>query len=354
MLANRHTSTSVSTLTVAAIGLSCLLTGCASSGRACKPFEDESKYLSNIRQVTFQHMGLVNAGEAYFSPDMKTIAFQATPEGKSEYQMYTLELATGKLRMVSTGHGACTCAYFHPNGEKIVFASTHLDPDCDKPATEADTKGYKWKFHKHMDIFEANVDGTDLKRLTDAPGYDAEGSYSADGKHIVFCSERDGDLEIYIMDADGGNQRRVTNAAGYDGGPFFSPDGKRVVYRGDHRADDKMNLQLRLVNADGTNDRAITDNQIFNWCPYWYPSGKSWIFTQVDHEGWSKGQRPNYDLFMMDDNGKNQTRITFEPNFDGLPVFSPDGKKLLWTSKRGGLDEAQIFIGDFTLPEGFE
>jgi len=111
---------------------------------------------------------------------------------------------------------------------------------------------------------------------------------------------------------------------------------------------------LRIVNADGTNDRAITDNPIFNWCPFWHPSGKSLIFTQTDHEGWSKGQRPNYDLFMTTLEGKDFVRITFDPAFDGLPVFSPDGKRLMWTSKRGGLDEPQIFLADFKLPELFK
>ena len=153
------------------------------------------------------------------------------------------------------------------------------------------------------------------------------------------------------MDADGGNQLRLTYGHGYDGGPFFSPDGKTILYRGDRRSDGKMNLQLRMIDPNGKNDRAITDNPIFNWCPYWHPSGTSWIFTQVDHAAWSRGKRPNYDLFLMSADGKHTTRITDDRHFDGLPVFSPDGKKLMWTSQRGGLDEPQIFIAGFQLPE---
>ena len=318
------------------------------------PVDGESKYLANIEQVSFTEMGFVNAGEAYFSPDGKTIIFQATPPGKSEYQIYTMDLKTRKSRMVSTGHGACTCAFFHPNGKKIIFASSHLDPQADNHKPPDTGRGYAWDFNKYMDIFEANLDGSNLKRLTDAPGYDAEGSYSADGRFIVFTSQRDDDLEIYVMNADGSHQHRITNGKGYDGGPFFSPDGRTILYRGDRRNDGKMNLQLRLVNADGTYDRAITDNGIFNWCPYWYPSGKRFIFTQTDHSAWSKGKRPNYDLYMTTTDGDTFVRITFDPAFDGLPVFSPNGKKLMWTSKRGGLDEAQVFIADFTLPKGLE
>jgi len=108
-----------------------------------------------------------------------------------------------------------------------------------------------------------------------------------------------------------------------------------------------------MVNADGTDDHALTDNPIFNWCPFWYPNGKCFIFTQVDHAAWSKGGRPNYDLFMTTLEAATFVRITFDPEFDGLPVFSADGKRIMWTSKRGGLSESQVFIADFTLPEAF-
>lgn len=318
-----------------------------------EPNNLESKYLKNITQVTFDSMGLVNAGEGYFSPDGKKIIFQATPKGRDEYQIYTLTLGSSEPKMVSTGKGACTCAFFRPDGKRIIFASSHLDPNLTERRPKIHTDGYTWNFNEHLDIFSANLDGSDLKRLTDAAGYDAEGSYSADGKHIVFTSQRDGDLEIYVMDADGKNQRRITHAKGYDGGPFFSPDGKRILYRGDRRGDGKMNLQIRIAAADGSWDTAITNNAVFNWCPYWFRDGKSFIFTQADHEAFAKGKRPNYDLYMMDVKGNHLTRITFDRHFDGLPVFSPDGRKLLWTSKRGGLDEPQLFIADFTPPEVF-
>ncbi len=311
------------------------------------PFGEEANYLSNIRQLTDESMGLANAGEAYFSPDATTIIFQGTPVGKDDYQIYTLELATNKLKMVSTGKGACTCSFFHPNGKSIIFASTHLDPNLGKPRPVEDSDDYKWQFDAAMDIFEANLDGSNLHRLTSTLGYDAEATFSPDGKRIVFTSNRDGDLELYVMDADGGNPRRMTYGKGYDGGAFFSPDMKTLLYRGDRRHDGKMNLQIRMIDSNGNNDRALTDNPIFNWCPYWHPAGKAFIFTQADHRG-----RPNYDLLMAAANGKHFTRITFDAKFDGLPVFSPNGKKLMWTSKRGGGD-SQVFMADFKLPKAF-
>jgi Tol biopolymer transport system component len=71
----------------------------------------------------------------------------------------------------------------------------------------------------------------------------------------------------------------------------------------------------------------------------------------VDHGAWARGKRPNYDLYMMTLDGKKTMRITSDPAFDGLPVFSPDGTRLMWTSKRNGLEEPQVFIADFTLPD---
>ena len=107
--------------------------------------------------------------------------------------------------------------------------------------------------------------------MTDTPGYDAEGSYSADGSQIIFTSFRDGDGEIYIMDADGKNPRRITHAKGYDGGPFFSPDGKRIIYRSDRKGNDL--LQVYVNNTEGTAERALTQNEFVNWGPYWHPDG---------------------------------------------------------------------------------
>ncbi len=133
-----------------------------------------------------------------------------------------------------------------------------------------------------MDIYTVSFDGTGLKRLTDTAGYDAEGSYSPDGKQIVFTSVRDGDPDIYIMEADGSNVRQIVNQPGYDGGPFFSPDGKWVIYRGDRLKADM--LQLYAVSVDGKTDVQLTDNvNEVNWCPYFHPSGKFLIWSGADY-----------------------------------------------------------------------
>ncbi|MDW8223909.1 MAG: biopolymer transporter Tol [Gemmatales bacterium] len=321
----------------------------------------EGKCLRNVRQLTHH---FERAGEAYFSPDMRYIVFQAEEKGENPfYQIYVMELASGRTWRVSPGVGRTTCAYFHPSGEKLIFASTHLDPDARKKqqeelarraqeAREGKVRRYEWVFDPHFDIFECRLDGTGLRRLTDSPGYDAEGSYSPDGKHIVFCSARDGNLELYIMDSEGKHVRRLTRAPGcYNGGPFFSPDGKRVVFRADRKKKDY--LQIYVINADGTGEEQLTDTVGVNWGPYWHPDGRHIVYSAADHS--NPAVRPNYDLWLMEVATRKKVRITYAPGADVLPVFSPDGKKLMWTSTRDGkMPGAQIFLADFVMPEASE
>lgn len=326
----------------------------------------EADHLKNIKQLTFDSgpdgSGFSRAGEAYFSPDAHTIIFQAVRGDNPFYQIYTQPLAGGSPRRVSTGRGRTTCAFFRPDGKKIIFASSHLDPNVhDTEAAErqklaeeaADPskrrRRYEWAFDEHMDIFQADPDGANLKRLTDAPGYDAEGAYSPDGKHIVFCSTRSGNPDLYIMNADGAGVRRIVDAPGYDGGPFFSPDGRRVIFRSDRKEKDL--LQLYVINTDGTGELALTDNPGVNWCPYWHSDGRHIVYAFADYS--NPSVRPNFDLYLMDIDTRNTSRLTHSPAADVLPVFSPDGKKLMWTSaRRDGSKDSQIFIADVVLGSG--
>ena len=320
----------------------------------------ESAHLRNIRQLT---KDFARAGEGYFSPDMKQIIFQAEEKGGDNpfYQIFVMDLATGAYRRISPGIGRTTCSYFSPDGKKVIFASSHLDPQAKKHQEEefrqreddrrrGVRRRYQWDFDPYMEIFESNPDGSGLKRLTNSTGYDAEGSFSPDGKQIVFCSNRDGNLQLYLMDADGKNVRRLTNVPGcYNGGPFFSPDGKRIIFRSDRRKKDY--LQLYVINTDGTGERALTDTDGVNWGPYWYKDSRHIVYAAADHS--DPTVRPNYDLWWMDVDTGKKVRLTYAPGADVLPVFSPDGTKLMWTSTREGHAPAQIYIADF-IPPGDE
>lgn len=321
------------------------------------PAEKESKYLSNIHQVT---SGLPRAGEGYFSPDGKSIIYQAYPVGYPFYQIYVQELEGGKPRRISPGRGRTTCSYFSMDGKSLLFASSHSDPQLElteKKARDLAAQGgrrrYQWDFDPHMDIYTVALDGTGLKRLTDAPGYDAEGSYSSDGKQIVFTSSRDGDPDLYIMDADGTNIRQITNKDGYDGGPFFSPDNKWVIFRSDRQKEHM--LQLFAVSADGKTEVQLTDNlNQVNWCPYFHPSGDYLVWAGADYSQ-GPGPKSKFQLFTLELDWKidntvtagEVTQVTHELSQDVLPVFSPDGTKLMWTSTRSEDETSQLWIADW-------
>lgn len=316
------------------------------------------KHLRNIKQLTF---GGENA-EAYWSFDGKQISFQSTRDGGKADQIYTMNADGSGVKRVSTGKGRTTCAYFLKDGQRLIYASTHLGGD-EPPPPPDQSFGYTWAVYADYDIFSAKTDGSDLKRLTDTPGYDAEGTVSPDGKRIVFTSMRDGDLDLYTMDVDGRHVTRLTRELGYDGGAFFSPDGSMICYRANHPQSDEdqkaykdlleknlvrpNRMELWVMNADGSNKRQITSNGNANFCPFFTADGKRLIFaSNLDDP---KGRPPNFELYLVNLDGTGQERVTFDPSFDGFPMFSPDGKKVVWASNRGGKvrGETNIFVADW-------
>ena len=129
--------------------------------------------------------------------------------------------------------------------------------------------------------------------------------------------------------ADGSGQTRLTTRTGYDGGPFFTPDGKRIVWR---RFDEQgLIADVWTMKPDGTDQRQITDFGSMSWAPYVHPSGEYILFAS------NKLGFENFEVFMVDTAGtKEPVRVTYSDGFDGLPVPSPDGKQLAWTSSRAG------------------
>jgi Tol biopolymer transport system component len=313
-------------------------------------------HLRNVRQLTF---GGENA-EAYWSPDGRKLIFQSKRDGRACDQIYVMDADGSNARMVSTGGGKTTCSYFFPKGKRILYASTHLDsPECPPPPDYS--KGYVWNLYPGYEIFTAALDGSDVRRITTNPGYDAEATFAPDGSRIVFTSLRDGDLDLYTMKPDGSDVRRLTREVGYDGGAFYSRDGKRLVWRASRPKTDEekaayrellreslikpMELELFVGNADGTAARQVTSNGAANFGPYFFPDGKRIIYAS--NVGDPHGR--NFDLYVVRDDGTGTEQITFDPSFDGFPMFSPDGKKLVFASNRNGKvkGETNIFVADW-------
>lgn len=324
----------------------------------------EATFLTNIRQLTFEGK---RAGEGYFSADGGKMIFQSERDATNPfYQIFLMDLETGDQERVSPGSGKTTCAWIYPDGQRLLFASTHLDAEA-KAKQEAEFKEratskvrrYSWDYDEHYDLFEYSVKDKSLKQLTTAVGYDAEGAVSPDGKSIVFASNRaaygkelskeDTErlkidkqyfMDIYVMDVDGKNVKQLTNVPGYDGGPFFSADGKKICWRRFNEKGDTA--EIYTMNTDGSEQRQITKVGAMSWAPYFHPSGDYLIFTN-NVNGFA-----NFELYLIDAAGKHEpVRVTTTEGFDGLPVFSPDGKKLSWTSGRTAGGASQIYLANW-------
>ena len=230
----------------------------------------EHPALQNIEQITFSSMGFEKAGEAYFSPDGENIIFQAAAIGDEYYQIFTMNLQERIPKRVSTGKGACTCGFYRPDGKKIIFASSHDSPEPLKKIHTQDK--YSWDLTPYMNIYEADIDGSNLTALTKGSAYHAECAYSPDGLSLVYASNEDGSMNLYTMKIDGTDVLQITNTTHcYNGGPFFSPDGTRIIFRADRQ--ESHYLQLFVIDKDKQNEQQLTFDRTVNWAPFWHPNG---------------------------------------------------------------------------------
>ncbi len=343
------------------LGLLPLLAACAqgtSSGAsptliAAEPGE---RHLSNIRQLTFGG----NNAEAYFSRSDKELIFQRQEKVDSACdQEYIMNIDGSGMRRISNGLGRTTCGFFYANDTRVWYSSTFKHaPECPVPPDRS--HGYVWPLG-HLEIFTSKPDGSDLRQLTNNGAYNAEATLSWDGKKMIFTSTMDGDIDLYVMNTDGTGLRRLTTRVGYDGGAWFSPDGRQIVWRAAYpetasdTADYLGLLHQRLVrpakvevwvaDADGSNPHQVTRLGGANFAPVFTPDGKQIIFAS-NYESPKSGA---FDLFLINPDGTGLEKITTHPDFDAFPMFSYDGRKLVWASNRNqkAPGETDLFIADW-------
>lgn len=323
-------------------------------------------HFKNIRQLTF---GGDNA-EAYWSYDGKSIVFQRTSvkDGLPCDQIFVGKVPQGadekfEYKLVSTGKGRTTCAFFTKDGKHIIYASTHLSADSCPPVPDRKKYGnrYIWPLYEGYDIFMADLNGKIVNQLTNAKGYDAEGTLSPDGNSMVYTSDKDGDLELYIMNLKTGKEKRITHTLGYDGGAWFSPDGKKIIWRASRPTTDEevkeyksllaehlvapTQMEIWVADADGSNAKQITRFGQANWAPSFMPDSKRIIFAS-NHE-YKRGFP--FNLYTIDADGTNLQKISRDKGFDAFPMFSYDGKKIIFSSNRnnGGTRDTNVFIADW-------
>jgi Tol biopolymer transport system component len=314
----------------------------------------EETHLADIVQLT---RGSGENAEAYWSSDGSQLVFQSTrPPYSCDQIMRIAADGSAPAALVSTGKGRTTCSFFFPGDDRVLWSSTHhVAQGCPPPPDMS--RGYVWAIYDSYDIFTSRPDGSDIRQLTDTPGYDAEATICRRDGSIVFTSMRDGDLELYRMDADGKNVVRLTNAPGYDGGAFFSADCTQLVWRASRPTGKDLEdyrgllarglvrpsrMEIFVADADGSNARQLTYLGAGSFAPYFYPSGDRILFASNTPD--PRGRE--FDLWAIDVTGANLERITYAEGFDSFPMFSPDGSRLVFASNRNnvGPNETDLFV----------
>lgn len=313
-------------------------------------------HLTNIRQLTF---GGQNA-EAYWSPDGRRLIFQSTRQPYSCDQMFIMNANGSNVHLVSTGKGRTTCGYFLRDGKHIVYASTHEAGDaCPTPPDRS--KGYVWGVFPGYDIYLATDTGKIIKKLTNAPGYDAEATVNWKTDRIVYTSLASGDLDLWSMRPDGSEKEQITTAIGYDGGAVFSRDGKKLVWRANHPSTPEtmqrykellaanttapMKMELVVADAGGTNPRTITNFGCASFAPTFTPDGRKILFASNKNNCDTR----KFELFLVNLDGTGLEQVTDSGGFTSFPEFSPDGKRLVFCSDRNAKEryEFNIFVADW-------
>ena len=322
-----------------------------SAGRdAVHLLDPNERRLADLRQLTF---GGENA-EAYFSPDGRSLVFQRTSADAGCDQQFLLDLSTGTQTRLSSGRGRTTCGYFsYPRGERVIYATTEsFGAECPSPPDRS--RGYVWGLFEYDLVWQSDPASSPVSFLPH-PGYDAEATVCMRDGRVVFTSTRNGDLDLYVANGDGSDLRQLTDTPGYDGGAFFTPDCSSLVWRASRPIGEALEeyrgllamalvrpsaLDIFWMDADGSNIRQLTDNGRANFAPYPFPDGSGAIFASN-----MGGSEREFDLFTVGLEGGEPVRVTYAPGFDSFPMFSPDGRWLVFASNRAGpAGETNLFI----------
>lgn len=357
--------------------------------------KEEAGVLSDHVQITFPEK-FVKAGEAYFNGTGSWIVFQAVPRPKSGetasdvYSMYVAKVKFDEKRnvtgieepiQISPEGSANTCGYFNPTKPwEVIFGSTMTKPAAnDAPGYQRGTRSYRWAFPTEMDVVKVTIPAIATSRigrsptggsmntgkpsepvaLISGPAYDAECSYDPEGRYIVYASQKGMDetthrpkIGLDLYDTVNKTSSQLTTTDGYNGGPFFSQDGTMICMRADRKGNDLLQVYvIKLDRApDGTikgvkGEYPVTDNEHVNWAPFFHPSGEFVVYatSEVGHDNYEvyAVEVPRVANMFKKPELLAKKRVTHASGFDGLPVFSPEGDWMMWTSQRGAKIEGE-------------
>ncbi len=304
------------------------------------------------------------AGSPAWSPDGSKIVYNGWAD--SDTDIYVADVATAESNKLLALRSSQTEPDWSPDGATIIFASDHDGP---------------------FQIFSVRPDGTEVTRITDGRATDLSPEWSPAGDSIVFSRSTDFGHDIFAADPDGSNLRNLTNRRGHDHSPSFTPDGKFVVFVSERAFDEDIyvvavngSTAAKLVGGDGSDrdptvaritprigpikpipdeatllfySSSVSQGTTDIWAgshsrqpiepvnltmsawlgilPAWSPDGRKIAFTS-SRDG-------TLDLFVVGSDGTGLGQLTNSGNFNGFARFSPDGASILFSSDRFGKDD---------------
>ena len=241
---------------------------------------------------------------ASWSPDHAQIVFASNMDDGGKLDIYVMDADGRNVKRLTHEPGiSYSTPVWAPDGSRIAFT--------------------RWGSETKISaVLTMRSDGTDIRRLTSETVSAYYPSWSPDGPEIAFTGNIAGASNkktgIYLIEADGSNLCRLTENTG-DQAPDWSPDGSQIAF--DTTRDG--NFEIYVMNADGSNQRRLTNHFNVDARPSWSPDGRQIVFHSSRHLLHKTEENPagysTYEIYVMDADGSNVRRLTFNDKFDGHP-----------------------------------
>lgn len=230
----------------------------------------------------------------YASTHEHDAACPAVPERRADgkyvwpiyesFDIHVADLNGELLRKLTDTPGYDAEATVSPKGDRIVFTSMR-DGD--------------------LELYTMNIDGSDVRRITSTPGYDGGAFFSPDGSKLLWrasrpsSAEEQGEytallkeglvmptsMELWVANADGSDARRITQLGKANWAPYWHPDGKRIIFASNHRSERGFPFTLFLINADGSGLEQVSHGDTFDAFPVFSPDGRYLVFSSNRNNG---------------------------------------------------------------------
>ena len=240
------------------------------------------------------------------SPDGKMVAFLSGGDESTSIEVIQVD-GTGRQKL-TTGSGRHRDQRWSPRSDRLAYVK---EDGSERLA------------------YVVNADGSQPLTLSSIPANEV-GSWSPDGKSVLFAVRGSDAQGIYMRNPDGVNEFRLSDTPDFS--PIWSPDSERIAFLSERDG----NPELYVMNADGTEQRRLTENDALESRISWSPDGKKLLFVS-DRDG-------NPEIYVADIEDSTQTRLTHNDVRDDEPVWSPKGKKIAFVSFLD--DDPEIFVMD--------